>query len=627
MNNNGTNINSVLRLVTFTLIVLLSFPALAGLFSNDLGFGNQKREFLPADEAFIVSLETAAQDQVNINFNIKDGYYLYKDKFKFRLHDEKVSIKNVVLPKGDEKDDPLFGKVEVYHGAVTIPVQFARSSSQPLEIEIEVAYQGCAEDGICYPPMKKLLPLTLAAAETTNSSEPVNPFNSNQLQQTTGLKNKTTLSESDSIAATLANKSLLLNLLAFLGFGLALSLTPCVYPMIPILSGILVGQGVKTTARKSFMLSLAYVLGMAVTYAIVGVVAGIFGQNLQAVFQNPWIIAIFAGVFVLLALSMFGFYDIQMPSAIQTRLNKLSHGQERGTLVGAAIMGILSAVIVGPCVAAPLAGALIYIGQTGNGLLGGLALFTMGLGMGIPLLLIGASAGSLLPRAGVWMNTIKHIFGVLMLAVAIWLLDRILPLSVTMFLWGLLLIGSAVYMRAFDTLTDVSTGWQRLWKALGLVMTLYGSLLIIGAAAGSNDLFQPLKTLAGSGYPKNDQTLEFIPVKGVVGLDSILQTAKAQNKPVMLDFYADWCIECKRLEKNTFADPEVKRLLKNVILAQADVTPNDKADQALLRSLELIGPPAILFFSPDGKEMRKFRVSGYFDPESFKHHLRNVLGS
>ncbi len=606
--------------------LIFSIPASADLFSDNLGFGGQKKSFLPAEEAFIPSIEATDSDTVVVTFVIQDGYYLYKDKFKFSSANEAVSIEKVDLPKGDVKDDPLFGKVEVYHDEVVIPIKLSRSTAEAQDLEIKAAYQGCAEDGICYPPLTNLLPVSLVAAATTSPAKPDNPFNSDQLEQAAKSDSEPALSESDSIAATLANKSLLLNLLAFFGFGLALSLTPCVYPMIPILSGILVGQGVKTTARKSFMLSLAYVLGMAVTYAIVGVIAGKFGQNLQAVFQNPWIIVTFASVFVLLALSMFGFYDIQMPSAIQTRLTNISHSQERGTLLGAAIMGILSAIIVGPCVAAPLAGALIYIGQTGDGLLGGLALFIMGLGMGVPLLLIGASAGSLLPRAGVWMNTIKHIFGVMMLAVAIWLLGRILPVSMSMFLWGLLLIGSAVYMGAFDTLTDVSTGWQRLWKASGIAMVIYGALLIIGASSGSNDVFQPLKnlTVAKSGEPQKDG-LEFTQIKGVTGLEATLKLARSQNKPVMLDFYADWCIECKRMDKTTFADPQVLQRLKNAILVQADVTPNDKNDQGLLKSLDLLGPPAILFFNPDGTEKRNYRITGYADPVAFAEHVKKAI--
>ena len=617
--------------LTLILLFSISTSVSAGLFSDDLGFSIQKKEFLSPDEAFVTSIESDGPNKVIAKFAIQEGYYLYKDKFTFTSPDTNISIDAVELPKGKVKDDPLFGKVEVYYGEIAIPISLSRNNKDAREIEIEAAYQGCAEDGICYPPLTNLLPISLAAAAPSDQATPIettNPFNSDQLDQTTETNNDPTLSESDRIATLLADKPLLISLALFFGFGLALSLTPCVYPMIPILSGILVGQGVNLTTRKSFMLALAYVLGMALTYAVVGVVAGIFGHNLQAIFQNPWILATFAGVFVLLALSMFGFYDIQLPSSLQARLTKMSNNQERGTLQGAGLMGIFSAIIVGPCVAPPLAGALIYIGQSGNGALGGIALFIMGLGMGVPLLLLGASAGEILPKAGVWMNTIKHVFGVMMLAVAIWLLQRVLPAPLILALWGLLLIGSAVYMGAFDSLTELSTGWQRLWKAVGIAMVFYGGLLIIGSASGAKDVFQPLKTLTGSrsgNIVEEHEGLEFAPIKGVAGLEAALKLASSQNQPVMLDFYADWCGECIRMEKNTFTDQRVQQQLENVMLLQADVTPNDSYDQELLKSKELLGPPAILFFAADGSEKRNFRITGYADPDAFADHVKKAF--
>lgn len=598
--------------------LIISANVSADLFKDESGFGIKKREFLPAEEAFISTIEVADANTVIAKWTIQDGYYLYKDKFAFTSADPDVQIESIDLPKGEEKEDPLFGRVEVYHGDLSIPVHLKRAGATATELELEAAYQGCAEDGICYPPLKTLLPVMLPAASAATLPGSITPATANT--------NTDPVPETDSIAASLASKPVLINLLLFFGFGLALSLTPCVFPMIPILSGILVGQAQNLTSRKSFILSLVYVLGMALTYAIVGVIAGLFGKNLQAAFQAPWVLASFSAVFVLLALSMFGFYNIQLPASLQSRLTTLSHSQERGTLHGTALMGIFSAIIVGPCVAPPLAGALIYIGQSGNALLGGVALFIMGLGMGVPLLLLGASAGKLLPRAGGWMNVVKHVFGVLMLAVAIWLLERIISPQVTLALWGLLLIGSAVYMGAFDPLHDISTGWQRLWKGLGIAMVIYGALLIIGSASGANDVFQPLKNLTVT-QRTNDQPdeLQFTPIKGIDGLKSALKTAYAQNKTVMLDFYADWCIECKRMEKSTFSDPRVRDQLKNTLLLQADVTPNDREDQNLLKSLGLYGPPAILFFSPDGTEKRHFRITGYTDPTAFHHHLAEVF--
>ena len=329
--------SNIIKLESWILAFFLCFSvsASAGLFSDDLGFGGSKKSFLPAEEAFIPSIEAADSNNAVVTFVIQDGYYLYKDKFKFKSADKTVSIDKIDLPKGDVKDDPLFGKVEVYHGEVAIPIQFSRTIGKAQDIDIEAAYQGCAEDGICYPPQTNLLPISLAVAAVTDQVKPANPFNSDQLDQNVETNSDPELSESDRIATLLADKPLLISLALFFGFGLALSLTPCVYPMIPILSGILVGQGVNLTTRKSFMLALVYVLGMALTYAVVGVIAGIFGHNLQAIFQNPWILASFAGVFVLLALSMFGFYDIQLPSSLQTRLTNMSNNQERGTLQGA----------------------------------------------------------------------------------------------------------------------------------------------------------------------------------------------------------------------------------------------------------------------------------------------------
>ncbi len=626
--------NIFLKSWFLSFFILFSASASAGLFSDDLGFGGPKKTFLPAEEAFVPSIKAIDPNNVIVTFTIQEGYYLYKDKFKFSSADGTISIKNVDLPKGKVKDDPLFGQVEVYNGGeITIPIQLSRSIKDAQDLSIEAAFQGCAKNGICYPPQKKLLPISLAAAadqpeQTIQPAQTANPFNSDQLDRAVETNTEPALSESDRIATLLADKPLLISLALFFGFGLALSLTPCVYPMIPILSGILVGQGVSLTTRKSFMLALAYVLGMALTYAVVGVVAGIFGHNLQAIFQNPWILATFAGVFVLLAFSMFGFYEIQLPSSLQARLTNMSNNQERGTLQGAGLMGIFSAIIVGPCVAPPLAGALIYIGQTGNGALGGIALFVMGLGMGVPLLLLGASAGEILPKAGVWMNTIKHVFGVMMLAVAIWLLERVLPASLILALWGLLLIGSAVYMGAFDSLNELSTGWKRLWKAVGVAMVLYGSLLIIGSASGAKDVFQPLKALTGSrsgSVVEEHEGLNFSQIKGVAGLEAALKLAKSQNKPVMLDFYADWCKECIRMDKNSFTDQRVQRQLDNVMLLQADVTPNDSQDQELLKSKELLGPPAILFFAADGTEKRNFRLTGYVAPDAFTDHVKKAL--
>jgi thiol:disulfide interchange protein DsbD len=396
--------------------------------------------------------------------------------------------------------------------------------------------------------------------------------------------------------------------------------------MIPILSGIIAGQGDSITTRKAFFLSLAYVLAMALTYAVVGVIAGMFGANLQATFQNPWVLTVFAGVFVALALSMFGFYDLQLPSSVQSKLAEISNKQEGGTLFGAAIMGALSALIVGPCVAPPLMGALIFIGQTGDAVLGFFALLGLGLGMGAPLLAIGTSAGKLLPRAGGWMDAVKAVFGVLLLAVAILLVERILPAAVAMLLWGLLLIASGVYMGALTSLTAESGGWAKLWKSIGLALLVYGMLMLVGAAAGGKDTIQPLRGLAPAGGSAAAAAhAEFKRIKTVEDLDREVAAAAAAGKPVMLDFYADWCVSCKEMERYTFPEPEVVAAMEKFVLLQADVTANDAEDKALMQGrFGLPGPPAMMFFDASGEELRGYRLVGFVPAEEFAAHLREI---
>ncbi len=397
--------------------------------------------------------------------------------------------------------------------------------------------------------------------------------------------------------------------------------------MIPILSGIIVGHGHKITTARAFMLSLSYVLAASLAYTVFGVLAGLFGGNLQAVFQNPWVIGSFSGLFVLLSLSMFGFYDVQMPSFIQSKVTELSHKQKGGTLTGAAVMGALSALIVGPCMAAPLAGALIYIGQTGDAVLGGLALFALGLGMGVPLLAVGLSAGKLLPRAGVWMNTVKSVSGVAMLAVAVWLLDRILSAPVILFLWALLLIIPAIYLNALDALPPGASGWRKLWKGVGVAMLAYGVLMLIGVANGSGDPLRPMKATISTGACGETQPAAtlFRRVATVAELEAALQAAQAEGRWVLLDYYADWCLSCKEMERETFADPRVLREFGKTVLIQADVTANSDEDGALLRRYGLFGPPATLFFGPEGTERKDYRMVGFKGPDEFLAHLRQAM--
>ncbi len=582
---------------------------ISGMFSSlgqQLGIGGNQEQFLPPEQVFILSAEAVNAHQLAITWNIADGYYLYRDKFKFALNETLgISLGEASLPKGKEKHDENFGLMEVYYHEVTVLLPLNRENMAAIDITLTATSQGCAEAGFCYPPMTQELLLSLPEATTVSSSPPA---------ATTA----TPFTDQDRYARGLAENSLLLSMLSFFGLGLLLCFTPCVFPMVPILSSIIAGQGSAITTRRAFWLSLTYVLAMAATYTAAGILAGLFGSNLQALFQNPWILGSFSALFVLLALSMFGFYELQMPQAIQSRLTQVSNKQQGGTFIGAAIMGLLSALIVGPCMAAPLAGALIYIGQSGDAVLGGAALFALSLGMGLPLLAIGTSAGKLLPRAGKWMNSVKAVFGVLLLAVAIWMLERIIPAAITLALWGVLLVVCAIYLGALEHLQPEAGGWRKLRKGLGIVMLVYGSMLLIGTLSGGSDPLRPLDGLRSSNAAAAEQHgLAFNQIKGVEGLQQALTLANSQGKSVMLDFYADWCISCKEMERKTFSNSTVQNTLRDVVLLQADVTANDEQDQALLKKFGLFGPPSILFFNPAGEELSQYRLVGFLGPEQF----------
>jgi thiol:disulfide interchange protein DsbD len=403
--------------------------------------------------------------------------------------------------------------------------------------------------------------------------------------------------------------------------GLGLSLTPCVFPMIPILSGIIAGQGHKVTRGRGFALSLAYVLGMAVTYAAAGVAAGLTGTLLSVALQSPWVLAAFALVFVILSFSMFGFYELQLPTSLQSKLSDEAGHLQGGRGLGVFLMGALSALIVGPCVAAPLAGALLYIGQTGDAVFGGAALFVMALGMGVPLIIVGLSAGTLLPKTGPWMEAVKKSFGVLLLATAVWLVSPVIPAVVQMLLWAVLLIIPAIYLHALDPLPPHAKGWNRFWKGVGIVMLLTGAALLIGALSGSRDPLQPLSGLRGQAVAAEVKKLPFEPVRTLAELDA---KVKAAGQPVMLDFYADWCVSCKEMERFTFSDPAVQAKLAGFKLLKADVTANSDDDKALLARFGLFGPPGILFFDAAGKEVKAVKVVGFQDAATFMQSLSRI---
>ena len=569
----------------------------------------------PMDEAFSFSVDIQDQQTLLGRFVIANGNYIYRDKIKFELSGEHpIQLHGYTLPAGENKIDEIFGPTEVYHHNTDIVLPLSRIDLAQ-EITFTAHYQGCSETfNICYPPTKKQF--TLQLAETTQSAPPSLASTKTEMELP--------FSEQDKIAHSLANDGIGKIILGFFGLGLLLAFTPCVFPMIPILSSIIVGEGEHITTRRAFILSLTYVLAMSITYTLAGVITGLLGENLQSLLQNPWVIGSFSALFVLLSLSMFGLYELQLPHGLQNRLHQMSHSQEGGKLLGVGIMGLLSGLIVGPCLAPPLAGALIFIGQHGDPVLGGTALFAMSMGMGLPLIVIGTSAGSLLPKAGGWMNSIKYIFGVLMLALAIWLLERIIPESVALLLWGSLLIITAIYLGALNTLNIESSGWEKLLKGSGLIVLIYGSLLIIGSASGSRSIWQPLHGLTMASASNSSISSHGITFTQINNLDELNQQLAQYDRMAMLDLYADWCIDCKTMELTTFQDPDVIKTMSNMTKLQVDLTDNTDAHKALLKEFGLFGPPTLLFFDANGNEYKQYRLVGAIDAEGLLQHLAKL---
>ena len=583
--------------------------------------GAKQTVILSPDKAF--GLEVSVRDTSTLlaNFKITPGYYLYRDKVRFTLSGDSakvagVKITNVSMPKGEMKSDPNFGDMAVFHQPFQAVITLERTTDTAQDITLAASYQGCKENDLCYAPIDKQFSITLPKVSLTTTTPQTQA--SPQAAQAVAMPDD---SESTQLAKLFKQGSFWLIVSFFFGAGLLLAFTPCVLPMIPILSGIIVGRSLHPTKMHGFLLSLAYVLGMALAYAAIGVAAGLSGTLLSSALQTPWALGSFAAVFVLLSLSMFGFYELQLPSALQSKLTNTSNRLHGGHLSGVFVMGALSAVIVSPCVAAPMAAALLYIGQTHDAWLGGTALFALAMGMGLPLLLIGASAGALLPKAGAWMEAVKRFFGVLMLALAIWLISTLIPLSIQMLLWATLLVLSAIYMHALDALPNNASGWQKLWKGIGILALLLGSAYLIGALSGARDILRPLAAL-GNGQAAAASTLQFVRVKNVAELDA--RIAQANGKTVMLDFYADWCISCKEMERYTFTDAQVQAKLKNAVLLQVDVTANSNEDKAVLKRFELFGPPAILFFDAQGREQGSRRIIGYQDAGQFLQLLKYV---
>jgi thiol:disulfide interchange protein DsbD len=565
--------------------VLLFFCLLGVWAAAPAQFFKKADELLEPEKAFRFSAR-AVEGAIEVNFTIADGYYLYRERFRFAAEGARLGAPE--LPQGIAHKDEFFGEMQIYRRAASIRIP-AQGEGR---LDLTVTSQGCADVGVCYVPMESKATLQLAAG---------------------GAPPRFSIFASDMEIARLFEGNAVLVLAGFFGFGLLLTFTPCVLPMIPILSAIIAGEGKALTKQRGLALSSSYVLGMALAYAGAGVAAAYSGSLLAAALQNGWVLAAFALIFVALALSMFGLYDLRLPGFVHERLHSAHRRLHGGQIASVAAMGVLSAVIVSPCVAAPLAGALLYISQTRDVLLGGAALFVMALGMGVPLVAVGVSEGALLPKAGAWMTGVRKFFGVLLLAVAIWIVSPVIGPMAQLLAWGALLIGSAVFLRALDTLPAGASGWTRLWKAAGIMALVAGIAMLVGAFTGSRDPLRPLAGLSSSS-PRAQAPLPWIRVGSLAELEGKLKTP---GRPVMLDFYADWCVSCKEMESFTFSDPKVRAELDQMLLLQVDVTAHNEDDKALLKRFSLFGPPGIIFFDADGRELKGLRVIGYQNAERF----------
>jgi thiol:disulfide interchange protein DsbD len=580
-------------------------------------------EFLDPDVAFRLAVTPEGPDGVRLRWFIAPHYYLYRDRIKLATTTPGVTLGKADFPPGITKTDEYFGEQVIYHDELLAHVPLAHAAGGVQPLALAVTYQGCAEAGLCYPPTTKTFNINLPASGTTPGASAAQgtaaahgAVAAAAPATATAAPVRAYVSEQDSLAGLIVRGNLFAMLAMFFGAGLVLAFTPCVLPMVPILSRLIAGQGTSVTTRRAFALSLTYVLGMALTYTAAGAAAAAAGQQVQAVFQRPWVITLFAALFVAMALSMFGLFTVQIPAAWQTRLSGTSNRQRAGSFGGVAAMGALSALIVTTCVGPALVAALVVIGQTGNVARGAAALFAMSLGMGVPLLVVGTSAGALLPKAGAWMDGIKKLFGVMMLAMAAWMLARILPGRATLFAFAVPAVIGAWVLWQF---TSRRSAGQWFARGAGVAAGLYGALLLFGCATGAVDPLRPWSTSTEPGV-----SLNFRSVRSVADLDREVREAAAAGRAVMLDFYADWCVSCKEMERYTFTDPQVQQSLTNAVLLRADVTANNGDDQALLRRFGIFGPPTIAFYGSDGQERPRFRVVGYMKATDFAAVLRQA---
>ena len=590
----------------------------------------QADDFLPPEKAFAFSAKVVDDSTVRLHWDIAPGYHLYRERISVQADVQGAQLAPLNLPKGKDKFDTNFNKTMViYEDALDVDIKVTQGSAAT---PVTVGWQGCADAGLCYPPDSAQMQVALTGLGASQnlvtmggSPAQIIPVSYAKVAEAPV---KQAPPATDSIASTLASGSLLRTVGVFWLAGLLLAFTPCVLPMVPILSSLIAGQTGPVSRSKGFGLALAYSLGMALIYAGFGVAAGLAGEGLAAALQNPWVLGGFALLLSTLAMSMFGFYELQMPSAIQSRATEWSNSFQGGSFIGVFIMGGVSALVVGPCVAAPLAGALVYISQTHDVVLGGLALFAMALGMSVPLLLVGVSAGSLLPRAGAWMDRVKQVFGMMLLGVAIWMVSPVVPAPVHMLLWATWLLAAAALLGAFGAATPQHSHTPLPARTAGFGSLAVAGLLLVGAASGGQSVLQPLAHFQGSGGVAGvnpaSAGLKFEKVASVQALDAALAQAQQKGETVMLDFYADWCVACKEYETFTFSNPEVKSRLGKVRLLQADVTANSAEDKALLKRFSLFGPPGIVFFDGASAAKVTHKVVGYQAPADFLASLSSA---
>jgi len=606
---------------SWTETVALKQPAaddLTGLGGSDNeSFSAAMGDFPPPEEVFFPDIFVVDGNTVEVGIRIIPGYYVYQHKIKIKSLSDNAMAGQLDMPEGIEHEDEFFGKTVVYYDEVVSRLSIARATPDAMSLDLEFEYQGCADEGLCYLPQTVVLTAELPAAETVTDLSTVRP------------PEEEMVSEQNRLAQLIIDGNIWQVVATFFGLGLLLAFTPCVLPMIPILTSIIAGEGEDTSPARGFTLALSYVLGMALIYTGAGVAAAAAGAQLQAMFNQPWVLIVFSGFFVLLAMAMFGGYDLQMPSSIQSKLAGISGNQRGGTTVGAFIMGALSALIVTACVAPALIATLIVMAQTGDLVRGGAALFAMSLGMGAPLLAVGAAQGHLLPKAGNWMVAVKSVFGFMLLGLAIWMLSRILDGSVTLALWAVLVFMAGVFLGGLTTLTTESSDVQKLGKGMGFLAIVYGLLMLLGSMTGGSNPLKPLASVnfaAASGVMVAETNhIEFQRIKTVEDLDRELAAAASEGKTAILDFYADWCVSCIEMEEYTFSDGGVQAALSNTVLLQADVTKNDEQDQELLQRFGVFGPPTIIFFGKDGQQRRGYEVVGYMKAENFTDHVNKAF--